>query len=354
MSNNAKNQRFPGVDLAKVVAIFFVMVHHVSDCGLDWQCTNLNLAYVHTLIHSVSYSCIDLFALATGFLCVNSKCRYSRLATLWVAAFFWGLTMLAFSKLCLGLDITWKYYLNAALPVLRQQYWFFTAYFMLFLVMPFLNSGIKSITKRELHHLLVAIAIFLCGYSCLGCGDQFQMHSGYSFGWLCVVYVIGAYIRIYSPLKMSPPKCFCVAGVIAFVCCFRQLLSIVISYRIPGDRFCLSAYTSPFTLAIALFIFIGCLNLSFSERIARFLKTAAATTFGIYLIHVQPFVWKNIWHFHLHQIQVGSISKLIVLVTSLSLLTFIAFAIVEHIRLKVFDRLGINRLIGKIDLLFPR
>lgn len=351
MTNYTK--RFPGVDVAKIIAIFLVLVCHVSYRGLDVSHDSLGLAYVHTLIHSVSFSCIDLFALATGFLCLNSKCRYSRLATLWVAAFSWGMIMLVLSTFCPGLNVPCSFFANAALPVLNRQYWFFTSYFMLFLAMPFLNRGIKGLEKREFHHLLAAIAIFLCGYSCLGRGDQFRMCYGYSFVWLCVVYIIGAYIKLYNPITIPPKTCFCLAGAIAFASSFREFLSALFSYEIPGSQFSTISYTSPFTLAVAIFIFMGCLNLTFSERTANLLKKISATTFGIYLIHSQPFVW-DVWRYEFHKIKVTSIGNLLLLVSSFSFIAFVSFSLMEHLRLKVFERLGINRLINKIDNILPR
>lgn len=341
-------ERFPGVDLAKIIAIFFVMIHHVSDCGLDVQSGNLILSYVHMLLHSVSYSCIDLFALATGFLCVNSSCRYSRIVSLWFSTLFWGITALLFSQFCLGYSIPFKSYFNALFPVWRAQYWFFTAYFMLFFFMPCINCSVKNMTQREFQHLLFAIGIFICGYSIYS-GDLFSMRAGYSFPWLCIVYLMGAYLRIYPIRKLNPVFCFSLAGIIAFVVCLRQLLSILIGFRIPGDRFALISYVSPFTLCIAIMIFLGCINMRIGDKGSRFLKTVAATTFGIYLIHVQPFVWRNVWHANLHNIKVDSSIELVVLVLFISSITFICFAVLEHCRLKLFSLIGIDGLIRKID-----
>lgn len=294
-----ERKRFPGVDLAKIIAIYFVMIHHVSDCGVDVSIGNNACSYVHLLIHSLSYSCIDLFALATGFLCVSSSCKYSRIVNLWLSAFFWGLVMLLACRI-VGYSVPLKYFFNAAFPIWRSQYWFLTAYFMMFFFMPFLNKGIKAMSRREFHHLFTVIAIFICGYSIYS-GDLFSLRRGYSFPWLCIVYLIGAYIRIFNPCHWNTSTCFVSAVVVAFITCLRQLISLLIGWRIPGDRFCLVSYVSASTLCIAILIFLGCLKLEIGEKTSRFLKTVSTTTFGIYLIHVQPYVWKNVWHEKFHQ-----------------------------------------------------
>jgi len=345
----ASQERFPGVDLAKIIAIFFVMIHHVSDCGLDVQSGDLTLSYIHRLLHSISYSCIDLFAIATGFLCINSSCRYSRIVSLWVATFFWGITVLLFSQFCLGYSIPFKIYFNALFPVWQDQYWFFTAYFMLFFFMPCLNSSVKNMTKREFQHFLIAIGIFICGYSICSPKDLFGIRNGYSFPWLCIVYLMGAYLRIYPPRKIKPSVCFSLAALIAFATCLRQLVSIIIGFRIPGDRFATISYVSPFTLGVAIMIFLGCINMKIGEKTGRFLKTITATTFGIYLIHAQPFVWENILRAPLQNIKINTTPQFLIVVFSISILAFIGFALLEYCRLRLFAKIGIDNLIRKID-----
>ena len=332
----------------KVVAILFVIILHVVE-HIGCQRSNFEVAYGCRFIKSISVSCINLFALATGFLCINSKCRYSRLVKLWVSAVFWGLIMLVICKFCLELDTPIIFYFHAAFPVMYNQYWFFTAYFLLFLMIPFLNSGVRNMSIAQFRHLFIAIAIFICGYSCWGCGDRFVMHYGYSFAWLCVVYVVGAFIRLHFTAKINSGRCFQLTVLIAFFSGFSMPSTNYASgIGIP------CFYTSPFTLAISLLIFLGCLNLRFSEKVAKFLKVVSATTFGIYLIHVQPFVWVNVWLYYLRQVKVESILGLIFAVFSLSFIVFVALVIAEHARIKLFERMGIERLTAKVDRILPR
>lgn len=344
--------RFSGVDLAKIIAIYFVMIHHVSDCGIDVINSDFVCLYVHSFIHCISYSCIDIFALATGFLCVNSSCRYSRIVNLWLSAFFWGLTMLTVCCLA-GYSIHWKFFVKAAFPIWRNQYWFLTAYFMLFFFMPFLNKGIKGMSRKEFHHLFAAVAIFICGYSIYS-GDLFSLRRGYSFPWLSIVYVIGAYIRLFNPCQWSASTCFMSAGGIAFITCLRQFISILIGYRIPGDRFCIVSYVSASTLCIAILIFLGCLKIDVGAKVGGLFKNVAATTFGIYLIHVQPFVWNCVWYEKLHQIKITNVSQMIVVVFGIATATFIVFSIFEYLRIKMFKKFGVDCLVAKIDNIIKR
>lgn len=208
-------------------------------------------------------------------------------------------------------------------------------------------------TKRTYHHLLVAIAIFFCGYSCSG-SDPFALKAGGSFLWLSTVYLIGGYLRLYAPCKWKPTTCFSLAICLAFASCLRQLASVFIGFRIPGDRFGLISYTSPFTLVVAIMIFIGCVNMTYNEKAARFLKAISATTFGVYLIHVQPFVWIHVWCGKLREITISSIPELLIFVGVFSLVAFCGLSLLEYLRIQIFKWIGVNRMIEKIDTILKR
>lgn len=193
----------------------------------------------------------------------------------------------------------------------------------------------------------------MCGYTNLGV-DPFRLAGGYSFLWLAVVYLFGAYIKRYNPIRMASIKCFGIAIIMAFLPCLRQLLSFLIGIRIPGDRFHLISYPSIFTLFVAVFIFAGCINLRIGGRATKVVQVVSSTTFGIYLIHVQPFVWQNVWQATLGKIEVSTIPSYIGLTIGLSVATFVVFSTMEFVRLKLFDLLRVPQVITKIDGLLPR
>ena len=69
-----------GIDCAKVLAVVFVILHHTIDCGFTMSDTAGGaLKTVWYLLHSVALTCVDLFALVTGYLCVTSNGTHKRL-----------------------------------------------------------------------------------------------------------------------------------------------------------------------------------------------------------------------------------------------------------------------------------
>ncbi len=299
-------------------------------------------------------SCIDLFAIATGYLCLTSSCKYSRLLSLWVSAVFWGMAMLVLCDTILGFDVPWKYYVNAAFPILRGQYWFFTAYFMLFFFMPLINKAMLNISRKEFDRLLVAMLLFMGIYSWSG-KDLFYLKHGFSFVWLFSMYLVGGYIRLYDPIRMKPAKCFLIASGLAFLPSVRQLLSIFVGFRIPGDSFGLASYVSPFTIGVAVFIFVGCLHLRIeNQRFVKLITAVSSTTFGIYLMHAQPFVWAKLWLPSMHKIVTYDIAMYMLYALLIPVIAFVVMSCVEYLRIMLFEKAGVHRILSRADDVLSR
>ena len=245
----------------------------------------------------------------------------------------------------MGIPVRPSCFIDTFFPIFRSQYWFFTAYFMLFFFMPLLNAGIRSLEAKEFRRIFVAIFVFLSGYSvlCFGRngGDHFQMHHGFSFVWLAVVYVIGGYIRKMDRyVKLRPVVCFAMAlSLVSLSAVVRFLISALMP-KVAGS-IVLCSYTSPFVLAASIFLFVGCINIRFANGAPAWLKPVAATSFGVYLIHAQPYVFDNIWQRYLSKVEVSSAVYLVPVIVGIGLGAFLGLVLLEHLRLCLFRRIGL-------------
>ena len=81
----------------------------------------------------------------------------------------------------------------AVLPTITSQYWFATAYVLLYLFMPYLQILVKTMTQKQ-HFNLILILLFIWSViPTLLLGSP-----GYSnLGWLICMWLIAAYIRLY-------------------------------------------------------------------------------------------------------------------------------------------------------------
>ena len=333
-----------GVDIAKGVAIFLVVCLHVNDWGFSYSGNSPWLLLSRRAVHDFSYICVDLFALATGYLCIEARHRYSRLAEHWVVVVFWGCVMTL-----VGGIVTWHLpsFLQAVsplLPILRDQYWYFTAYFYLFFIMPVLNEGLRPADKKSHMILLGAIGLFVCVYSTLPSGgDTLSLYRGYSVIWLTTVYVVGGQLRILW--KGQLPTWSLIFGVVGF-----WGVTIALQYALPAKlSVAVCGYTSPLTFGMAILVFLLCLRVPVKGiRVRRFVETLSLCSFGIYLIHVQPYFWVNVWKRYLANVHLTSCVEHLVLTFSLSVVFTMVFMFMEWSRQQLFRCIGIRRCLESL------
>lgn len=257
----------------------------------------------------------------------------------WVVVVFWGYVMTLVGGIVTRHLPSPLQAISPLFPILRDQYWYFTAYFYLFFIMPILNEGLRAADKKGHKFLLGAIGLFVCVYSVLPSGgDTLSLYRGYSVIWVTIVYVVGGLIRILW--KNQLPIWSLSLGVVGF-----WGATIVLQYALPAKpSSAVCSYTSPLTFGMAILVFLLCLRVPVKGiRVRRFVETLSLCSFGIYLIHVQPYFWVNVWKRYLANVHLTSCVEYLLLVFLLSAVFTMVFMFMEWSRQQLFRRMGIRR-----------
>ena len=164
------------------------------------------------------------------------------------------------------------------------------------------------------------------------------VNGGYSFEWLLILYIIGAYLRLYPPLKISGWWLLFIAVVVAMAAAWIPLvIQGVFSIRLP-QSFTLIGYTSPFTIVIAVCVFLCCTKVKIaSVRLSRLILVVSSATLGVYLIHTQQYFFYKIYTRKLCELSVSDAGIYLFKLIVVTLLTFIICVILDRIRLVMFN-----------------
>ena len=332
-----------GIDCVKVLAVVFVILHHVVDCGLTMS-DNAGgaLKTVWYLTHTVALTCVNLFVLVTGYLCVTSNGAHRRLLALWIQTFSIGLSISAVVALAGG-EVGVGDWMRSIFPVVTGEYWYFTAYVVVCLFMPFVNPGARSLDRRTFTGLLAAFFLLMSASSLFTKGDPFVLKNGYSFAWLLVVYLFGAYWRLH--VAKPPPLAACAAVLCTFS--FVFMIPSVGKRIFSGELGAWFAdfnpvrYTSPFTFMMSLAIFGLCKRIDIKNRIVRLaLLSASKKSLGIYLWLVHPVFWHSFWRPRLGAVVVDGLGMFAIYSTLVTLCSFTSAWLLESARQWLFDRIG--------------
>lgn len=346
-------KRSPGLDLLRILSMGLVILLHLL--GRGGVLSQLQPGTWHYAlgwgIETAAYCAVDCYALLTGYLLIRSRCRLSSLLGTWVQVFFYsaGITLLfaIFYE-----QVPLPRFLQSCLPVTFTQYWYFTAYFAVYCFAPFLNRMIEGLSQDAFRRLLGTALLLLSLLPGITKQDPFVTGEGYSFLWLAVLYLLGAYLRLY-PGKVRKARwgfglyVLCVAGLMAS----RFLLDAwdVSRGAAPTHGGWLLTYTSPLVLGAALGLFLCCRRLESVPRpIAALIRFFAPVSFGVYLIHAQPFVF--------HRLLNGAVVPLLALpawqfaleLLGIAAAIFLVCALIDYLRLLLFRLLRIPTLCERI------
>ena len=347
-----KNERHGGIDLFRVVAMFMVVILHVNGIGgvlRNPANTALSpLWFISSAIQILCVIAVNCFALITGFVNVGRKTKIKNLISLWLQAFFISIVVFAVKIIIQEEVFSFTLLLKRIFIVTFNRWWYFTAYFLLFLFIPILNLAMEKFGKVLMASLIIALGVLFCIIGFVMPGDVFGLISGYSFLWLAYLYLVGAYIKKYDfkiSIKGKPVKAWVYLVIYLVISVLHFVVGFVYSYineyrKVPV----LSDYTFVLNLlsAVALLLFFA--NLKF--KTGKTLMFFSSTSFGVYLIHIavgvsDKFTFLLNYHWAIT----------VALVIACAIAIYLACTIIEYLRQLLFKACRINTLTEKIQTL---
>lgn len=288
-----------------------------------------------------------MFALISGYVGVGRRHRYRSLVGYWLQMVFVTVSLTALFSMIYGQDyFTFKrVFLTMVFPITCHANWYMTSYFMLFIFMPLLDQGILSLSKVQYRNVILGAIGLISLARFVSLADPFKVNSGFSFFWLMILYVIGAYFKLHP---VSIKKRWCAVGMLAsllvtYGVSFLFRKNVVLTNLYHGNPF-LGGYVSPFILAFAIFALLLISQYeTLPDGLWRVVHFLAPTCLGVFLWHINEFsmsVLRTLGRLFNHS---DGVVYSLVLYCTLSLGIFFVFSVVEHGRMLLFRVLGIER-----------
>ncbi|MDO4294185.1 MAG: acyltransferase [Eubacteriales bacterium] len=295
----AKQKRQANFELLRICAMFMVVVLHwiSASRALPEDSGALDgTGAAAVVLESFCIVAVNVYVLIGGYFLSEAGFSLRRVLRLIGQTLFYTLLIppvLTLLGVLPAAALTDVYRLWSSLfPVQSGQYWFVSAYVILCLFSPFLNEGLRRLDKRRLQQLLAAFLFFFCIGKSLSPLQFATDRYGYDFGWFCVVYLTGGYLRRYGlPFFQNARRGFLVYAASALLTAGAELLLTVLAARFPGLAYYASVpfhYNYLLCLTGAVGLFYGFSGLSVGEGMAeRLILGASPAVLGVYLIHQQ-------------------------------------------------------------------
>lgn len=277
-------ERNPSIDIVKITAAFFVvLVHSFREVGYYNTPISGSIMTGLTVIRWLALTCVPLFMIATGYLCIYK----SGIARRWS-----GLipVLVLYSLITILRDVILNGVLKYSVfsvggivnDIIGVTYaWYLEMYVGLVLLMPFLNRLWRTLDNRGKKNL-VASMLLLTSLNTVGCDI---LPNYFSILYPVTYYFIGAFLR-ENPITMKSWK---VAVMLAAVLFFETLFTVtqaaggIFSWKNFGGEFCNYNAFIVIASAVLLFTLLNRVNVknAFCKKI---LSISGRNTLGVYLI----------------------------------------------------------------------
>ena len=239
-----------GIDLLRLVSMMLVILHHIlTHGGLGAAAIGTGAHGFVCVLEALSACAVNVFALISGYISSGaSKRLLSRGILLWLTVAFWSvvLTAIPFGSHAAALSDLKR----AAMPVVSQQYWFFTAYFALIFLAPALERMLSALRQMERYLLCVACFVLFCLLPAYADTDLFGTGNGYYTLWLAALYLIGGTLRRIPVRRgQSPLYLLVFAATIAFTAVTKmrgdapgQAFTAPLRYTAPAVFLCATSF----------------------------------------------------------------------------------------------------------------
>lgn len=336
-----KKERNTGVDILRILlALMVISVHfnasetgHVSS-SLTWWPMKFLVYGVDALV----IPAVNTYVIVSGFFSYFFMRSYQRivnsLVKLWMCLLFYSVVGAVVISCIYPGTVSGAELITRFFPIATGEWWYMSVYFATMLISPFLNSFVKSSSKKV---TIAVLSSFLIVCSIIPFFTKFNeplgVNYGYSLIWFIVLYITGAMLcKYYSDYKKRHLLIWYVAlGIINIA--VANLASKVAFLQGYG----LSVYNSITLYLQAIFLFIWFKNIQISSnREKKIITYISGLSLAAYIFHCQTDIGRVIWR-EINPAQWADSLVLIPVFVILVLSVFIVAISIEFLRRKLFS-----------------
>lgn len=288
--------RNSSIELLRILSMMTIIgVHYWNSCGTLDRITPEDNSYMllKALEVLLSYG-VNIFVIITGYFMIDRESVNIRKVVdlIWKIA-FWGCALF-FASIWIGIN-TFRIsgLVKSILPIIFGYRWFIKAYIILYLLIPYINRLIHSISKRQLEILIILLLILFSLWPFCLPNPPIDDY-GFGFTNFIVIYIIAAYLKIYAN-QVSLLVCFT-----TFIICSFAIWGIVVSnFSLPlfnTMRIMAIAHNSPIKLVACFSLFLTFTKWTWNSKT---INTLASSAFAVYIIHgdfnIMDYVFTNMF-----------------------------------------------------------
>lgn len=296
--------------------------------------------YVYWFIEALCIIAVDVFVLISGYFMVESKFKAKNvfktaISGVWIYSILFSLVAFEIGGGDSGIEL-----IKAIFPILTKKFWFVNSYVLLYILSPFLNKLIHSLSKKHFTILIgYLVLVFSIRSTIFPVSWAQDPTGGMGILLFILLYCIAAWIRRYY--CANGKKWRWLAGYIIMACLLLMSKALIIKIGI-GENLSSKfyVYASPITIVEAICLLLFFINLRpMGNKIGNTINCIAKHSFSVYIIHfsMMSVLFTKVFHVQNWINKIGS-GIMAIFVTSTIIFGFCV--IVDTIKCLIFNEIG--------------
>lgn len=266
------------MELLRIVSMLMVVFVHIDGASLGLP-ESLSAASSardvwRLAAQAVVIIGVNCFTLISGYFGIRFRLR-SGVSYLFQCLFY-AVGIASVAYLCFPNASDFGSWWESWLVFTHTDLWYVPAYFLLMLISPVINAGLKQIGRRGTF-LVTGLFIVYTLWVGWWCSGSFNA-NGYTPLQLLMVYMIGRCLRLLPRPRRAWPWALAYLGCAAATFLSMTFLDPLRAY----------AYNSPFVLAESVALFMAFSAMRFRSCVVNYISRSA---FAVYLTHKSQIVW---------------------------------------------------------------
>ncbi len=347
------------IELLRIISmIMIIILHFFTYSNVIPQSNTISAFNISsTIIHTICNVAVNCYILISGYFCINSKFKASKLYKIISEVFLYSILIYVLMLVTKQISFSFKELIYSFLPTLTRQYWFVTCYVGTYIISPIIRFISEKINKTE-HKtiLLIGFLLFVLYYNLFFFCDNLNFGGATGIVWFVYLYFWGIYFQKYYQKDYSY-KNFINYGILVLLSLASRIPFWIIYFLtkknifLQGASIFDSVYNSIFPFLTSIFLFKAFLNLKIKKANLKVVRFLSSSTFAVYILHENPYLRNIIWKTIDFNSLVGESSiKLIIYTFTVSIIIFLIGIIIDKMFKLVVNKIFWNkRILNSID-----
>jgi len=346
-----KTERNSNFELMRITSMFMIVIWHFIFHSNILAKTSGTLNLIIYFIYIIVSIHVNSFILVSGYFQYNKKFKPRKIVSLITTTWFYKLIYAIIFSVTGIVTITKTEMLFFIQPFnfnygFGEFYWFINMYIFLYLLSPFINKLIETLSQRQHKTLIIILLIMLSIVPTVTLNSTLN-NNGYTIASFVMLYIIGAYFGKYKLRENYHFKNFSKNKYqLLLLVLFIISIFLAITPKIITDYFENSTieilnyvkylfglklidYISPVIILESVLYLLLFETFDFKSK---FINKVASLTFGIYLVHENNFLVKFLYDRLPISVNGVIYPNVIIKMLLYSIIIFIVSAIIEYIR----------------------